>query len=296
MPSLVRAAAEPGFRVTLAVTQPDRAAGRHAAPLPPPVARAARDRGIPVLQPERLRNAPDVVESLRREAPDAIVVVAYGKILPPEILAIPPLGCVNLHGSLLPRHRGASPVAAAILAGDPVTGVSTMRMTEGLDEGPVYLARQAPIAPEDDAATLSERLARIGADLLVETLHGIERGSLDPHPQEGEATYCRVIRRSDGDVDWSAPAVRIVRMLRAYTPWPGIHTFLAGGRLKILEAREGPPDRTRAPGEILGGDDARVVCGEGTTLRLERVQREGRRPVSGEEFLRGLRGERFGRA
>ena len=247
-----------------------------------------------MLQPERLRNAPEVLGRLRAEAPDAIVVVAYGKILPPEILAIPRLGCVNVHGSLLPRHRGASPVQAAILAGDPVTGVSTMRMTEGLDAGPVYLARETAVAADDTAATLSARLAEMGAELLVETLRGIAGGSLAARPQAGAPTYCRVIRRDDGRIDWNVPAGRIVRMLRAYTPWPGVFSALGAERVKILEAREGP-SREGVPGEIVGGEDeAGVVCGDGTSLLLDRVQREGRRPVSGEEFRHGLRGARFG--
>ena len=300
MPSLARLAGEPGFRVTLAVTQPDRAAGRHAAATPPPVARLARERGIPLFQPERLRGAADVVDRLRTEAPDAIVVVAYGKILPREILDVPPLGCVNVHGSVLPRHRGASPVQAAILAGDLTTGVSTMRMTEGLDEGPVYLVREAAISPDDTAATLSARLADAGAGLLIETLRGIAAGTLAPRPQEGEPTYCRVIRRADGEVDWNLPAERILRMLRAYTPWPGIFTSLEGERVKILEAAEGRPGREGAPGGVVEQEgEAAVVCGGGTSLVVARLQREGRKPVGGAEFLRGLRrpeDARFGTA
>jgi methionyl-tRNA formyltransferase len=289
VPSFERLAAEPGFRVTLAVTQPDRAAGRHAEPASPAVARLARERGIALLQPERLRGAPEVLERLRAETPDAIVVVAYGRILPAEILEIPALGCVNVHGSLLPRHRGASPVQAAILAGDPATGVSTMRMTEGLDEGPVYLAREMPILPEDTAATLATRLAEAGAGLLVETLRGIERGTLAARPQEGEPTYSRVIRRADGEIDWKLSAAHIHRMLRAYTPWPGIFTSLDGERVKVLDARVGA-DHRGEPGTIETADGAfSVACGAGTSLRVERIQREGRKPVSAAEFLRGTR-------
>ena len=295
-PSLARLADEPDFRVTLAVTQPDRAVGRHAALTPPPVARLARERGIPLFQPERLRGDPDVLARLRAEAPDAIVVVAYGKILPREVLEIPTLACVNVHGSLLPRHRGASPVQAAILAGDAETGVSTMRMTEGLDEGPVYGERRLPIDADDTAETLSRRLAFAGADLLVETLRGAAAGTLAPRPQQGEPTYCRVIRRADGEIDWSRPAAAILRMRRAFTPWPGIFTTLSGERIKVLEAREGAAGRGGNPGEVLdeAGEPA-VVCGDGTSLVVSRLQREGRKPASGAEFLRGLRREGAGR-
>ena len=283
--------------MTLAVTQPDRAVGRHATPVSPPVAQLARERGIPVFQPERLRGNGEALERLRAESPDAVVVVAYGKILPREILEIPPLGCVNVHGSLLPRHRGASPVQAAILSGDAVTGVSTMRMTEGLDEGPVYLEREIPVAPDETAETLSRRLAGAGADLLVETLRGIAAGTLAPRPQAGEPTYCRTIRRSDGEIDWNLPADAILRRLRAYTPWPGIFTTLSGERVKILEAREGARGAGE-PGEASAeGDALRVACGGGSTLVVSRAQREGRNAVSGAELLRGLRadGVRFGR-
>ncbi len=300
MPSLARLAAEPGFRVTLAVTQPDRAAGRHAEPAAPPVARLARELGVPLLQPERLRESPPILERLRAEAPDAIAVVAYGRILPREILDIPPLGCVNVHGSLLPRYRGASPVQAAILAGDRTTGVATMRMTEGLDEGPVYLVAELPIHADDTAAALAPRLADAGADLLVETLRGVAAGSIVARPQEGEASYCRPIRRRDGEIDWTREAGEIVRMLRAYTPWPGVFTSFRGERVKILEAREGGPAKRDAPGALEGdGRGISVVAGAGTSLAVERLQREGRSPVSGAEFLRGLReaeGARFGSA
>jgi len=300
VPSLARLAAEPGFTVTLAVTQPDRAAGRHAEPAAPPVARLARGLGIPLFQPERLRGSADVVERLRAEAPDAIAVVAYGKILPREILDLPALGCVNVHGSLLPRHRGASPVQAAILAGDRTTGVATMRMTEGLDEGPVYLLRELPILPEDTTATLAPRLAAAGAELLVETLRGVAAGTLAAHPQQGESTYCRVIRRSDGEIDWTRGAGEIIRMLRAYTPWPGVFTAFRGERVKILEARESGRGRPDAPGTIEAeGPALSVVAGDGTSLVVDRLQREGRSPVSAADFLRGLRnGEdaRFGSA
>jgi methionyl-tRNA formyltransferase len=296
LPSLARLASEPEFHVSLVVSQPDRKVGRSGDLQSPPVAALARRLGLPLLQPEGIRD-PAFEIRIRTEAPDAIVVVAYGRILPPEILAIPRLGSVNVHASLLPRHRGASPVQAALLAGDAVTGVATMRMTAGLDEGPVYLHRHAAISAGDDAGSLGDRLAREGADLLAETLRGISAGNLDPVAQAGEPTYCRTLRRSDGEIDWSKPAAEILRASRAYSPWPGLFTFRNGERVKILAARAGPASGDRAPGELFASPEGvAVACGSGSSIVPVRLQREGKKPAGAEEFLRGLPGtERFGR-
>jgi methionyl-tRNA formyltransferase len=293
VPSLERLAAEQGFRVAAVVSRPDRAVGRHAVVESPPVARLSRALGIPLLQPAGIRGA-DFAEELRVLSPDVLVVVAYGKILPPELLGLPRFGAVNVHGSLLPRHRGASPVQAAILAGDVVTGVATMRMTEGLDEGPVFAERETPIENGDTAETLSARLSAMGADLLVETLRGIAAGVLTPSPQRGEPTYCRPIRREEGRIDWSRPAGEILRMRRAFTPWPGIFTSLEGEMVKILEAGPGPPGLPGAPGAIVAtGEGLAVVCGEGSAIELLRLQRAGRKAAGAADFRRGLRaGER----
>jgi len=289
VPSLERLAGDPGFRVEAVVSQPDRAAGRHAALAAPPVARFARDRGIRLLQPAGIRGE-EFAAAIRELAPEVLVVVAYGKILPPGLLAIPALGAVNVHGSLLPRHRGASPVQAAILAGDAVTGVATMRMTEGLDEGPVFATRETRIEAFDTASTLSARLADLGAELLVETLHGLATGTLSPKPQEGEASYCRPIRREDGRIDWSLPADLILRMLRAYTPWPGIFTSLDGETVKILEAEPGPAGLPGEPGATVPDQDGfAVTCGNRSSIVPLRLQRSGRKPVGGGDFLRGVR-------
>jgi len=298
VPSLGRLADEPGFRISAVVSQPDRAAGRHAELSTPAVARFASERGLVLLQPAGVRGG-DFAARLRAEAPDAIVVVAYGRILPPELLEIPPLGAINVHGSLLPRHRGASPVQAAILAGDAVTGVSTMRMTEGLDEGPVFAMRETPIAPEETAPALSSRLAAMGADLLMETLRGMSDGRSAARPQAGEPTYCRPIRREDGRIDWRRPAAETLRMRRAFDPWPGIFTSFAGETVKILEAVEGPTGLPGAPGSIVAsGDGFAVVSGAGTSVAPLRLQRAGRKPTTAGEFLRGLRADarkrRFG--
>ncbi|MGH9442823.1 MAG: methionyl-tRNA formyltransferase [Thermoanaerobaculia bacterium] len=295
-PSLERVAGEPGVEVSLVVSQPDRKVGRSRAVTSPPVAELARRLGIPLLQPEAIRD-PAFLERIRGESPDVFAVVAYGRILPPALLAVPRFGGVNLHASLLPRHRGASPVQAALLAGDPVTGVATMRMTAGLDEGPVYLHRHVRILPDDDAGSLSRRLSREGADLLAETLRGISTASLEALPQEGEPSYCRTLRRTDGEVDWSRTADEILRASRALSPWPGLFTYRNGERIKILGARAGPESRGRAPGDLFeSGGSVAVVCGSESSIVPVRLQREGKRPASAEEFFRGLPPEgRFGR-
>lgn len=280
--------------VLFAVTQPDRPAGRSGEPVPSSVARAAAARGIAVQKPARLRGNAELVDALRAAAPDVGVVVAYGKILPDEVLEIPRLGFVNVHASLLPRHRGASPVQAALLAGDTETGVATMRVVPELDAGPVYLERRTPIRSREDAGALSKRLSILGADLLAETLERLEAGSLEPRPQTGETgepTLCRVIRREDAEADWNLPAVELDRRLRAFTPWPGLFTFLGSERVKILAAEPGHSGLRGTPGDVREEEGrAVVVAGGGTSLVVHDLQREGKKPVTGAQFLAGLRG------
>ena len=287
----LEAAVSAGYSVPLVVTQPDRPVGRHAAPQPSPVAAWAAARGIPVEKPERLRGNEPFFERLSAARPDAIAVVAYGRIFPPELLGLPPLGCVNVHASLLPRHRGASPVQAAILAGDRETGVVTLRMEEGLDTGPVYLERRVAIGANETAGALSARLARLGGELLVETLRGLEAGSLGPRSQEGEPSFCRPIRREDAAAAGTRAAADLSRRLRAFTPWPGLYSFLGGERVKILEARPVPaPAGPGAPGEIrFENGELVVLAGGGTALTIERLQRAGRKAVTGAEFARSAR-------
>ena len=288
VPSLTRLLEE-GMDVRLVITQPDRPVGRSSRPVPSPVAELAAAKGLPVSKPERLRRSAEFLRELAAIGPDVAVVVAYGMILPREILDVPRLGCVNVHASLLPRHRGASPVQAAILAGDRETGVVTMRMEEGLDTGPIYLVRRVPIGEAEDAGSLSRRLASEGAGLLVETLRGLAAGRLAPRPQEGEPSFCRQISREDGEIDWSLPAPEILRRLRAFTPWPGLFTDLAGERVKLLEAETGPGGRREREGAIwIDGGEAFAAAGSATSLRLVRVQRAGRTPVHGAEFARGM--------
>ena len=295
VPSLERLAGG-GARVVLAVTQPDRPAGRSGEPVASAVGRFAAELGIPVEKPERLRGNLEFLELVRGLEPDVSVVVAYGKLLPDALLDAPRLGSVNVHASLLPRHRGASPVQAAILAGDRETGVATMKMVSQLDAGPLYLERRTPIDPGEDAGSLGRRLAGFGAELAVETLAGLEAGVLLPRPQVGEPTHCRTIRREDGEADWSQPAIELERRLRAFAPWPGLFTFLGSERIKILDAGVGLPGMRGTPGDVREENGRAVVlAGGGSSLVLRQLQREGKNPVTGMQFLAGLRGAaRFG--
>jgi methionyl-tRNA formyltransferase len=253
------------------------------------VAARAEGAGVAVVRPERLRGNAELRQLLEAIAPDVGVVVAYGRILPAEILAVPRLGFVNVHASLLPRHRGASPVAAALLAGDPQTGVSTMRVIEELDAGPVYLQRSVAIGAEENAGQLSRRLSQVGAELLVETLRGLSAGTLSATPQSGPPTFCRPLSREDGEVDWTRPAEELVRRLRAFSPWPGLYSFLGAERIKILEAQALVNGGGHSPGTLWQqGGETRVAAGEDTALVLRRVQRAGKKPVAGEDFLRGV--------
>lgn len=281
-----------GHTVALAVTRPPRPAGRGRQQTQPPVARRALEAGLQLYQPERIR-ATDALERIARVQPDVLVVVAYGLILPPSVLAIPRLGCLNVHASLLPRHRGAAPISAALLDGDPETGVSMMLMDEGMDTGPVVARRSTPIASADDEITLSDRLAGLGADLLSETLPAWAAGSIHPEPQdEARATLTRPTTRADGILDWTRPAVELWRRVRAYAGWPQGLTWWAGQLLHICsagydEAAHGAPGvvqpwgpRQRAP------TAAAIGTGAGVLLPVV-VSLAGRRPMPIDAFLRG---------
>ena len=286
-----------GIEIPLVVSRPDRPVGRHAALRPSAVSRLASERVLPIEKPERLRGDDAFLETIRRLAPDVGVVVAYGRLLPGPLLDLPRLGFVNVHASLLPRHRGASPVAAAILAGDSETGVTTMRVVEELDSGPIYLPRATAIGQGEDAGSLSRRLADLGAELLVETLRGLESGTLAAKPQAGEPSYCRAIRREDGEIDWARPAAEIERRLLAYSPWPGLYTHLGSERVKVLAARAARAGHGEAPGTFWAeGGGLFAAAGGGSSLALLRLQRAGRRPVSGADFaLAAKLPGRFGR-
>lgn len=281
--------------VTMAavVTQPDRPAGRGRRLEQPPVKVAAARARVEVVQPVSVRR-PRFAAWLRRVAPDLLLVAAYGKILPPAILAIPPRGALNVHASLLPHHRGASPVSAALLAGDTVTGVSLMLMNEAMDAGPVLATATEPIAPDDTTTTLTERLSALGATLLIDTLPQWLAGALTAQPQDdGRATYCRPLRRDDGRLRWDAPAAYLARQVRAMIPWPGAYTHWAGQQFKVWAATVLPTDAGSAtppvPGTVVEQDRRpAVVCGE-DLLALDQVQLAGRRRMAAADFLRGQR-------
>ncbi|MHB1045455.1 MAG: methionyl-tRNA formyltransferase [Thermoanaerobaculia bacterium] len=278
-----------GHDLALVVSQPAKPVGRSAELLDPPVARRAKELGLPAFQPPTLKDDAAFAR-LADVGADLFVVVAYGKILAQRVLDLPRLGCVNVHGSVLPRWRGASPVQAALLAGDAESGVSIMRMEAGMDTGPVYAVARSPIAPDEDAGSLSARLARDGAGLLVATLPSIESGAAVAVPQEDSlATLCPKIRREDGQADFSRPAEGLVNRLRAFTPWPGLFAFRGGRRVKLLAARAAAGRAGAAPGEVLSaGEEVVVACGSGA-LALSRLQAEGRKPLDAATFVRGER-------
>lgn len=300
-----------GRRPVAVVSQPARRAGRGSRVVEPPVARWAIGRGIDLLQPARVRDA-GFLDRLGAMELDLAVVAAYGRIFPRVLLELPSRGCLNVHASLLPAWRGASPIQTAIASGETVTGVTTMVMEEGLDTGPILLREELEIGPHETAGELTPRLAELGARLLLRTLDGLEAGEVEPRPQcEARASHAPMLRPEDGVVDWEREAADIACRVRAYEPWPGSRTWLRGEAIRILTARPvaslaspgGGNGRDR-PGAFLGfrrmedlGRAAAVRCGGSSALALVRVQRPGRRPVSGVDLANGLRlaaGERFG--
>jgi methionyl-tRNA formyltransferase len=276
--------------VVAVVTQPDRP-GSRGRPAARPVGEAATELGLPVLRPQRIRAAESVDEVLSLE-PDALVVAAYGQIIPAVLLDTPPRGGVNVHGSLLPRWRGAAPVAAAILAGDLTTGVSIMRMDAGLDTGPVYTTHEIAIAVDDTTPSLTERLAALGAGRLLEVLAGLEDGSVTAVPQdESRATYAPRLRREDGFVEWeSITASDLDRRVRAFEPWPGVTAPLAGQPVRILAGTPKPGDAAAPAGTVVtvDGEVADVATASGV-YRVAAVQPAGGRPMTAAAYLRGRR-------
>jgi methionyl-tRNA formyltransferase len=284
--------------VVAVITQPDRPKGRGRRVSPPPVAEAAASFGLRVLQPPRLRTA-DVVAALRGLTPDVHVTVAYGKIIPRDVLEIPPLGSINLHPSLLPRYRGASPIASAILNGDTETGVTVMYMSMELDAGDLILQRRVAIPPEDTTRTLEQRLAHAGADALLEALRLIAAGAAPRMPQDhAAATFTTKLEKEHGRIDWTAPAPRLVNLVRAMDPWPSAYTTHRGRFLKVWKAAAVGDSRPAEPGTVLEvrlGEGIVVATGRGA-LRLLEVQPEDKRRMSGDDYARGARltpGERL---
>ncbi len=284
---VLREVVSAGHEVAAVYTQPPRAAGRSKEPVSTPVEAAARQLGLVVRTPVGLRDA-EAQRDLSGFGADVFLVAGYGRLLPAAVLDMPPLGVLNVHPSLLPRHRGPSPVATAILEGDRETGVTVMLLDEGMDTGPV-LAQSAPveIGPSTTGSSLTERLFEIGASLLVSTLARWVSGEIEPRPQdESRATVSRLLKRADGEINWSEPAERIERMVRAYDAWPGAYTRWSGKNLKVLEAALAGEVAGR-PGEVSVADGEIAVATGSGALSIVRLQLEGRRPASAAEFARG---------
>lgn len=282
---------EAGLTPMVVVSQPARPKGRGRQLSQPPVAEWAIERGIELHQPGRVRH-PEFLRTLDRLRPELAIVVAFGQIFPRDLLQLPVRGCVNLHGSLLPQLRGAAPIQGAILAGLKETGATTMQMEDGLDSGPVLLSCRLTIGERETAGELSRRVAVAGAELMVETVRGLEAGTVRPLPQRDElATYAGKVTKADGQVDWSLSAEELFRRLRAYTPWPGLTARWRRRPLKILWAEPAEAATDRPSGEIVdaGGGRLAVACGHGSVLSIERCQVAGRSAVDAGEFVRGAR-------
>ncbi|MBA3534066.1 MAG: methionyl-tRNA formyltransferase [Ardenticatenales bacterium] len=293
VPSLEALTRLEGFEIVMVVTQPDRPAGRGQSLRPSPVKARAMALGLPVWTPEHLKREEEQA-TLRALAPDVLVVVAYGEILRPPVLAMAPHGAINVHASLLPRHRGASPIVGALLAGDEEVGVTTMLLDEGMDTGPILEIASFRLEPGErhTQTTLTERLAKLGADLLVQTLPRWLAGEITPHPQAHEAaTATRLIRKEHGRLEWEKSARALANQVRAFDPWPGSFTTWKGETLKVLDATlhtgEAPPHA--APGTVARlGDEVLVATGDGW-LALHQVQLAGKKALSAREFVNGYR-------
>jgi methionyl-tRNA formyltransferase len=293
VPSL-RALLSSEHEVLAVVTQPDRQSGRGRKLKSPPVKEAASGSGIPVSQPERVKD-PLFLKQLADLAPDVIVTAAYGQILPAEIIHMPPHGCLNIHASLLPKYRGASPVNMAIINGEEVTGTTIMLMDEGMDTGPLLLQEEMRIEPGDTAGTLSVKLSEQGARMVLNALEGLKSGSLSPTPQSGEPSYAPLLKKSDGIIDWSLPAEKVCSFIRGMNPWPAAWSILGGERMKILMAEPVPePDGAteHEPGEIVHmSKDSMIVGTGGGLVSLREIQPPGKPPMPAKAFIQGRRPE-----
>jgi len=290
VPALERLTSPP-FEVELVVTNPDEPSGRGYELQPSPVKQAALDARFPVFQPQKLKG-PFSRAFLSEYHPDAVVVVAYGHILPGWMIALPRLGCINLHASLLPKYRGAAPIPWAIVRGERQTGVTTMKIDAGLDTGDMLLAREMEIRPDDTTETLGGRLSLVGAELMAETLLRLERGELKARPQDhSQATLAPMLKKEDGLINWLLSAEEIERRVRGLSPWPGAYTVFRGKGLQVWKsAVASAAALSIEPGTLFGETGkALVKCGHGSVLELLEVQVEGRRRVSGPDFLNGVR-------
>ncbi len=271
--------------IALVVTQPDKTGGRGHRVIPPPVKVFAAERKIPIMQPESIKDR-ELIKRLKAISPEFIIVVAYGKILPEEVLNIPEKGCINLHASLLPRYRGAAPIQWAIIKGERETGVTTMLMDEGLDTGPILLQKKEPILMDDTAGTLSVRLAQRGADLLVQTVKGLRRGEIKPRAQTGKPTFAPPLKRSDGLIDWNMTAIEIFNRIRGLQPWPGAYTYLRGRVLKIKKVDI--EDGSGEPGRVVYKDKSNLIVATSEGLiRILELQLEGKKAMDIRAFLQG---------
>jgi len=299
VPSLRRLAAEPGISVEAVITQPDRPRGRGQHVSGSPVKEAALAANLHVYQPETIKSD-SAQEFLKRIAPDAVVIIAYGQIIPARLLTLPRIGWINLHASLLPRYRGAAPIHWAIANGETTTGLTTMQIDAGMDTGPTLLQHELEIGPDETSPELAARMSEIGAGLIVDSLLRLDRGEISPQPQDnGKASYAPILKKEDGRIDWTRTAPQIYNRMRGFAAWPGAYTTFRGqtchiwGRPESSAAAEGRV----TPGEIVSSTkDVYVACGEKTCLRLESVQLEGRKRISAREFASGARfapAERF---
>jgi methionyl-tRNA formyltransferase len=300
VPTLERLVAS-RHEVALVVTRPDRPVGRRQVLTAPPIVEAARQHAVDILQPKNLKSE-EVGKRLTSIGVDAAVVVAYGKLIPARLLEIPRYGFINLHPSLLPRHRGPSPIQWALVCGDRATGVTTMQLDEDMDTGPILLQKRISVEDRETAEMLAPRLAALGADLIVRSLDELEDGSLTAHPQPSDgANVTPMLRRNFAKVDWSMPARQLINRLRGFTPWPGLYTKFRGGRMKIfgLEEVRPSPKGDEDPGTVLSVEEGGIAvrCGKRTAAKITEVQREGRRRMPVDAFLIGervTRGETLG--
>jgi len=304
VPTLKHLLEQPGFEIVAAITQPDRPRNRGEVSFSP-VKEVALAANVPVHQPEKIRTAENE-ELLRKLAPDAIVIIAYGQIIPKTLLGIPKFGWINSHASLLPKYRGAGPIQWAIANGETRTGVTTMRIDAGMDTGEVLLQRETQIGPQETAPELSERLSEMSALLMPETLRGLAAGTTQAKPQNhGEASYAPILKKEDGRIDWKRPAAEIYNRMRGFAPWPGAYTAFRGQNCQVWgepmskeESMALTSAPTAEPGMMFGGkSELHVQCGDATVLRVRLVQVEGRKQLKAADFANGARlksGERFG--
>lgn len=277
-----------GVEVAAVVTQPDRPKGRGLAISPPPIKVLAEQAKIPVLQPEKIRTE-NFLGGMRKLSPQVIIVVAYGKILPPELLAIPPRGAINVHASLLPKYRGAAPIQWALINGEETTGVTIMQLDEGMDTGPILLMEEIKIEPTDTAGTLHDRLAGLGARALIKTLDGLQKGTIIPRPQpKTGVSYAPMLKKEDGRIDWRQPAEKISNLIRGLDPWPGSYSYWRGKLCHLYKPRLFEGAEKKAPGEIIQADDSGLLVATGRDyILITEIKIEGSRRMAVADFRRG---------